>query len=149
MAADGSILIDSRLNTKDFNNDLKSLGSVAQGALQLITEPLTAITIGIGAVTKESIGIGIAFESAFANVKKTVDASDAELSQMREQFRELSTIIPVTASELANVGASAGQLGIAKDQIVSFTRIMADLGVATNMTAETAATEFARFANIT
>ncbi|WP_244942692.1 phage tail tape measure protein [Staphylococcus chromogenes] len=49
--------------------------------------------------------------------------------------------------EIAGVAEAAGQLGVKKKDITSFTKTMLNMGVATNLTAEEAATEFARFAN--
>ncbi len=89
------------------------------------------------------------FESAMAGVKKTTDLTDDELAAMGDEFKRLSTEIPITASELAGIAESAGQLGIQKDKLVEFTITMANLGVATNLTSEEAATLLARFANVT
>lgn len=56
--------------------------------------------------------------------------------------------LPASATEIAGVAEAAGQLGIETENILKFTRTMIDLGEATNLTAEQAATQFARFANI-
>lgn len=89
------------------------------------------------------------FETAFTGVRKTIDASEAEYSALSDAIRQLSLEIPVSASALADIAASAGQLGIQKENIISFVRVIADLGVASNLTGEEAATMLARFANIT
>jgi TP901 family phage tail tape measure protein len=88
------------------------------------------------------------FESAFAGVQKTVDASEEELQELRKAIREMAKEIPASAEEIAAVAEAAGQLGIETESIEEFTRTMIDLGEATNLTSEQAATEFARFANI-
>lgn len=89
------------------------------------------------------------FESAMAGVKKTTDLTDDELAAMGDEFKRLSTEMPITAVGLAGIAESAGQLGIQKDRLVEFTITMANLGVATNLTSEEAATLLARFANVT
>lgn len=148
MAYDGEIQILTKLNTDTLNADLNSMSGMIGKSLGGINVSVAGVTAGLIAVGKNSFEAGTSFESAFAGVIKTVDATDVELSQMREQFRELAMDIPITANELASIGEAAGQLGIANENILSFTETMANLGVATNLTAEQAATEFARFANI-
>lgn len=88
------------------------------------------------------------YESAFAGVRKTVDATEEEFAKLSAGIREMSKVLPTSATDIAAVGEAAGQLGIKTENILGFTRVMIDLGEATNMTSETAATEFARFANI-
>src|SRR5690606_9804064 len=89
------------------------------------------------------------YESAFAGVRKTVDMTEAEYESLSRSIRDMAKEIPAAATEIAGVAEAAGQLGIQNDAILQFTRTMTDLGVATNMTAEQAATNLARFANIT
>lgn len=89
------------------------------------------------------------FESAITGVAKTTDLTDEELAVMSDAIKQMSTEIPATTTEIAAVAEAAGQLGIQKDALLSFTETMTMLGTATNMTADEAATALARFANIT
>ena len=114
---------------------------VASGLKQALRE--------IADTLKDCCDASIEFESAMAGVAKTTDLSDAELKDMGAQLKELSTEIPISATELAGIVETAGQLGIAKEDLVDFATVMANLGVATNMTSEEAATMLARFANVT
>lgn len=91
----------------------------------------------------------IQFETAMTGVEKTTNLSTKELADMSDSLKDLSGEIPMTASELAKIAENAGQLGIQKENIVGFTNVMADLGVATNLSGEQAAQTFAKFANIT
>ena len=56
--------------------------------------------------------------------------------------------MPMAATELAGIGEAAGQLGVQTENLEEFIQTMADLSVATNLTSEEGAAEFAKFANI-
>lgn len=91
----------------------------------------------------------IEFESAFAGVKKTVELSEQEFETLRNEFKQLSKVIPVTFIELSSIGEIAGQLGVeGVANLKKFTKTIADISVTTNLTSEEAATSFARIANI-
>lgn len=94
------------------------------------------------------IGSAISFESAFAGVRKTVDATEEEFAFLAQEFRGLSKEIPISVEELLRIGELGGQLGVAKENLVEFTDVVAKLGVTTNLTTEAAATSFARISNI-
>ena len=98
---------------------------------------------GMGTAIKSSID----WEQALAGVAKTTNMSGSELNKMGNEITKMSNTMPFAATEIAGVAEAAGQLGIKKQDITSFTRTMMNLGVATNLTADEAATEFARFAN--
>lgn len=89
------------------------------------------------------------FETSMAGVKRTVGGDDEFISNLGESFKELSTQIPISATELASIATTAGQLGIAQDNVETFTTVMAQLGTTTDLTADSAATLLAQFANIT
>lgn len=106
---------------------------------------VTAPIVGLGTFATKS---AIDFESAFAGVRKTVDATEEQFAELEKGIRNMSRELPTSASEIAGVAEAAGQLGISTDNILKFTRTVIDLGEATNLTLDQAATEFARFANI-
>ena len=120
----------------------KKISNTGKNLSKYITAPLTGIGIAAGKMS-------IDFESAFAGVRKTVDASEQELAALRDGIRDMAKEIPAAATEIAGVAEAAGQLGIEVPNILSFTRTMIDLGEATNLSAEQAATSLARLANIT
>lgn len=107
-----------------------------------VTAPLTAVSVG---ATKASID----FETAFTGVQKTIDGTSEEFKVLKKEIRDMAKEIPATTEEIAAVAESAGQLGIQKENIMDFTRVMIDLGVATNLSSDEAATALARLANIT
>lgn len=105
---------------------------------------LAVLTMALGA----SIGEAISWESAFAGVAKTVDATDSEIRSLEKGLIDMSLRLPATRAEIAGVAEAAGALGIATPFIEDFTEVMIGLGEATNLTADEAATQLAQFANI-
>lgn len=130
---------------KGFDSVMKT----GQKCFSVIATAAGVAAVAIGAATVASIAIGTEFESAFAGVKKTVDATAAEYEELRQNIRDMAKEIPSSTTEIAGVMEMAGQLGIAKDSLSDFTRVMINLGVSTNMAAEDAATALAKFANVT
>ena len=109
-----------------------------------------AVTWAIVAVWKfasEAIDVSISYESAFAGVRKTVDATEEEFDQLNQTLKDMET--PTTFEELAHIMELGGQLGIAQENLAWFTETMDKLAVSTNLTSEEAATLWAQFANIT
>lgn len=128
-----------------------TLGSLA-GAFGLTTSAASLAIKGLEAVAEsieECINSAMKFESAIIGVYKTVDASPEQLKEIKQGILNLSTEIPATAEDIAGVAEAAGQLGISSEDILDFTRVMIDLGEATNLSADDAASALAKFANIT
>jgi len=92
--------------------------------------------------------VAMDYETAFAGVKKTVDATDAQLQELSDGFRAMSREIPVSASELASLGEAAGALGVPIESIKEFARVTALLGVTTNVSSQDAATALGTLSNV-
>jgi TP901 family phage tail tape measure protein len=104
-----------------------------------------ALTGGFALASKSAI----TFESAFAGVRKTVDATEEEYSQLEKRLIDLSNQMSMAASNLAGIMEIAGQLGVRGVKgLTKFTETVAKISVTTNLTKEAAATDFARIANI-
>lgn len=117
--------------------------------IQQTGQAMTLMAAGALVMGASAVKAGIDYESAFAGVRKTVDATEAEFGALSAGIREMALEVPASAASIASVAEAAGQLGIETPNIMGFTRTMVDLGVSTNLTAEQAATSLARLANIT
>jgi len=106
-----------------------------------VTAPIVA---GITAVSKAAID----WEDSFAGVRKSVDGTEEQLTQLDKSLRKMTETIPLDHKELANIAESAGQLGIQTDNIAEFVKTMAMLGSTTKMSADDAATGLAQIDNI-
>ncbi len=144
---------DTADSSKAFSDKMETAGKKLQGigggmtdAGKNLSMKVTAPVVALGTAAVKS---SIDFESAFAGVEKTVDATGQEFEMLEKGIRDMSKEIPTTATEIAGVAEAAGQLGIEVPNILDFTRVMSDLGAATNMSATDAATALARLANIT
>ncbi len=139
---------------EDVAEGAQTFGDKASQAFGAVHEAIVAA--GIATALKEiyqyfaeCAQASMDFESAMTGVAKTTDLTDDELAAMSDSIKEMSTEIPATAEEIAAIAEAAGQLGIQKESLLDFTEIMAMLGTATNMTADEAATNLSRLANIT
>lgn len=112
-----------------------------------MTKFLTVPLVAAGGVAAKA---AIDWEDSFADIRKTVDATEEEFRALEIGIEALATKTPIAPTKLNELVGAAGQLGIrGVDNLLGFTEVVTQLGVATNLSAETAATELARFANIT
>lgn len=124
-------------------------GAVRSGSAAFTQLRNVFIGLGVGKVLRDTVNAAVEFEDAFAGVRKTVDASEEEFQQLSDGLRQLSLEIPVAATDLARIQELAGQLGVTGvEELTKFTDTIAKIAVTTNLTQDSAATSFARIANI-
>lgn len=124
----------------------------AQKAAQIATAAFATVGTATAAATVASVKNAISYESSMADVAKVVDGlkdDNGELTaqyyEMSDALLELSTRIPMTAEELTQIAAAAGQSGIARKEIVGFAEDAAKMGVAFDTTADQAGTWMAQW----
>lgn len=130
----------------------------ALGALNRQTSSVMAPMRGIGGqllafgagylgVTKgisSTVGAAIEFESAFADVRKVVDASDEQFQNMSRTIKSMSRELPMTSVEIAQLFAAAGESGVATSDLKSFAEMAARVGIAFDMSAGEAGESLAK-----
>ncbi len=135
-------------SVRDFGRQVSGMGSASTRDIERVGRSALVMSgtlaVGLGASAKAAID----WESAWAGVAKTVDGSAEQMSALQGELREMTTQLPATHGEIAAVAEAAGALGVETASIGSFTRTMIDLGETTNLTADQAATSFARIANV-
>ncbi len=144
---------------KDIENQLNNTGKkieefgtkIQQGGekIERAGKKVSALSVATGTALVACAKNAIDFEDAFTGVEKTVDGTEQQMAELRQGIRDIAKEIPSTTTEISAVAEAAGQLGIKTEDILSFTRVMIDLGNSTNLSAEEAASSLAKFANIT
>ncbi|GAA3699182.1 hypothetical protein GCM10022377_10250 [Zhihengliuella alba] len=132
----------------DFGNRLETFQQKNAASLDRIGTDATRVGLVIGAGFAAAGKAAIDWESQWAGVMKTVDASPAQYEALEQGLRDLAKTLPATHEEIAGVAEAAGQLGVAREDVLGFTETMIDLGVSTNLTAEDAATSIAQISNV-
>ncbi|GAA4481787.1 phage tail tape measure protein [Microbacterium panaciterrae] len=148
------------LNAFQQGSNISLLDAASQGAIQslprlryaLYDVAQTATYTGI-AMTGLSIAVGavsIKMDRQFADVVRTtgtyMDTTGHQTEALRAQFDNLFSQIPTSWGDLTQIGALAGQLGIANQDVAEFTKLVAQFAATTNVTVDQAGTAFGRLA---
>lgn len=139
-------------DTREFEKGIAALGKSVQGIgskLKKAGDDFKWISATAAAALGGIVKTSVDFEDAWVGVTKTVEGTEEQLSKVRQEIIDMSKATGISKNEIAGVAQVAGQLGIATGDLSSFTKVMVDLGIATDMTAEEAAMSLARLANIT
>ncbi|WP_457571415.1 phage tail tape measure protein [Desulfovulcanus sp.] len=132
------------------NQQIKELKTSTNGWVQALSMARAELMeIGAAAATfVVGIAGAIKFESAMADVRKTVDATQEQFNSLRKEILELGRVIPLSHQELARIAALGGQLGIPVQEIQKFTEITAKMATAFDMAAEEAGTAIGKLKNV-
>ncbi len=153
MATVANLFIRISASTSEFEKSLKSAeasfnrtGAKWQSVGAALTKSVTLPMLAVGA---GAIKAAVDFESSFAGIRKTVDATGAQFKELETGMREMAKIKPVDVNTLNKIGEIGGQLGIGANGILAFTDVVSDMTIATELSADAAASALARIATLT
>ena len=109
----------------------------------------TAAATAILSVGTASIMATAQIERSFIDVERTFDGTSAQLSSLRTKLTELSTTTPNSLVDLSQIAALGNQLGVAAEDIESFTTTVAQYSTISGVSAEETATAFGKIGNLT
>jgi len=141
---------------KQFISKMRAMDTQTAATAKIMNKALTVSFLAATAAIIASFTAAAQFESSFAGVVKTVDGLDDGMGNLNQTgkelaqgFRDLSFEIPVSVNELNKIGELGGQLGIAKEELLSFTETIAKIATTTDLTIEAASMDMAKFVNVT
>ena len=126
---------------------INEMTAQAENKINQANRVATAAIIGVGAITMEFFKAAMAsaaFESSFAGIRKTVEATEEQFAQLADQIKTISTVSPVSTDELNRIGELGGQLGVAVQNLPSFIKTVSEISTTTNLEVENAALGLAR-----
>lgn len=117
-------------------------------ALYEVAAAYSAMSASMLALPVAGTRAAIEMEAQFAHVERTTQLAGAPLENLRQQFLDMSTEIPVAFEELSKIGTLGAQMGIAGADLASFTDTVAKFSATTNATVDQAAMSFGRLSNM-
>jgi TP901 family phage tail tape measure protein len=122
--------------------------SNARYALYDVSTTLSAVSFALGGVAIGTTAVAIAWERDFANVARTSGLVGDELAAMRGELVDLAQTLPSSFGDITKIATLGAQLGVAADDLTTFTDTVIKFSAATGISAEESAQAFGRLGNI-
>lgn len=101
MAADGTIRIDTKLDSSGLSSGLNMLGSMAKTGAKTMTAAVGAVSTAMGGVATYAVKVGTNFEAGMSEVAAISNATVAELEKLTEKAKEMGAKTKFSATESA------------------------------------------------
>lgn len=127
---------------KPASDSFSKIGQTANVVGKSMTKYVTAPLVGAGALALREFG---SYEHALNGVGKTMNISGKELQGMGKKFQIMGRTVPIATNELLGIASAGAQLGVGAQDIEGFTKTIADMGLATDLSTDQAAMGMAQF----
>lgn len=121
-------------------------------ALHDVSTSLTVAGAAMIGLAGATVGASVVMDRQFADVIRTTEAymddTGRTAERLRDQFNDLFSTLPASWADLTDIGALAGQLNIASDNVAEFTKLVAQFAATTDVSIEDSATAFGRLSEL-
>lgn len=101
MAYDGSIKIDTKVDTGGFSSGVEKMKSIASKGVSAMTTAFAAVTAGIAAGGTAAATVGSSFETAMSKVSAISGSTGKDLQSLTDKAKEMGAKTKFSASESA------------------------------------------------
>lgn len=101
MAYDGSIKIDTKVDTGGFSSGVEKMKSIASKGISAMTTAFAAVTAGIAAGGTAAATVGSSFEAAMSKVSAISGSTGKDLQSLTDKAKEMGAKTKFSASESA------------------------------------------------
>lgn len=99
--ADGSVIIDSKLDKSGLEKGLSTLGNLTGSAMGLAAKGIAAVSAGLTALGGFAINAGMNFDSAMSQVAATMGTTVDEIQILSDKAKEMGESTKFSATEAA------------------------------------------------
>jgi len=129
------------------NDEVTSL-SHARGLQNIGIALASTVTAPIVQVGRTSLDAAKDIDSAYRDMRKTVNGTEGQFEALRESAIKFSETHVTSADQMLSIQAIGGELGIAADALDTFSEVVSNIDIATDLDTEDAATGLGQLANI-
>lgn len=146
-------IAQTRSELAQYNAEAKSLTSpgkmLSSNTLMELGMTLsTSVTPAIVAMGAYAIDAANDIDSAYRDMRKTVNGTEDDFEALRQAAIDFSTTHVTSADQILSIQAIGGELGVAVDDLETFAETVSNLEVATDLDADEAATALGQLDNI-
>ncbi len=113
------------------------------------TKMTMGVTVPLVMLGKKMYDTAVNYESAFADVRKTTNATEDQFTSLHGSFLEMSESKPLGFIDLSEIGYAGSQAGVIFDELETFVDVIADLQAATDIAGEEGVMSISKFLNLT
>ena len=133
----------------DEMREMKSFSGITQGSLVSLGMSLsTTVTPAMVALGHGMIDSANDIDAAYRDMRKTVDGTEEDFEELRQAAIDFSSTHVTSADQILSIQAIGGELGVATEDLKTFAEVVSNLDVATDLSAEEAATSLGQLDNI-